>query len=322
MSEFDLIKRYFTNIGGNQFVRLGIGDDAAITTIPESHELVTTVDTLVADVHFYSDTAPELIGHKALAVNLSDLAAMAATPAWFTLSLSLPAKDEDWLRGFSKGIASLARLYDIALVGGDTVKGPLNITIQACGLVEKGMALLRSGARIGDAIYVTGELGDASLALSLIKDENRSLSDLGELLEQLHKPLPRVKQGLLLNGLATSAIDISDGLVADLSHILNASNVGGELILDSIPISDKARSVADEDGLLDKALYGGDDYELCFTVPQANEDALLNLMDEQGYKIYRIGHVVAGSGVLGIDGNGNTKILSAVGYDHFADVSS
>ena len=318
LSEFDLIKRYFTQLGNNDCVQLGVGDDAAITSVPAGYDLVTTVDTLVADVHFFGGTAPELIGYKALAVNLSDLAAMSATPVWFTLAIALPELDEPWLLAFSRGLANLASQYNITLIGGDTVKGPLTITIQACGIVERGKALRRDGASVGDLIYVTGPLGDARLALEYLKGE-RGLDKAYQtaVCDKLHKPVARVAQGLVLKDFASAAIDVSDGLVADLSHLLERSDVGAELMLVSIPVSEPMRASVDESEMQTLALYGGDDYELCFTVPPNNEAAMLAQMSANEFNVYRIGAIMLEEGLRCIDADGKATMLKISGYDHF-----
>lgn len=318
MSEFDLIRRYFTKLGGNEFVRLGVGDDAAITTIPDGFELLTTVDTLVADVHFFAATAPELVGYKCLAVNLSDLAAMAARPSWYTLSITLPKVDETWLAGFSRGMFELARQYNLALVGGDTVRGPLSMTVQACGVVEQGKALRRSGAKPGDKIYVTGCLGDARLALEFLKKETDITEPYRKLVcDKLHRPTARIAHGLLLCGVASAAIDISDGMVADLSHILECSDVGAELALDDIPLSEAMRASGSALKGQHRALYGGDDYELCFTVPLDKEEAMLAQMKAHGLAVFCIGKIVTEKGVRGRSANGQLADLKISGYDHF-----
>ncbi len=314
-SEFELIKRYFANFIQNDYVSLSIGDDAALTHVPPSYELVTTVDTLAADVHFFSSASPELIAHKALAVNLSDLAAMGAQPSWFTLSLTLPSHDAQWLKGFAKGLSHIASERNVALVGGDTVKGPLSITIQACGLVKKGSALLRSGASVGDSIYLTGELGGAALALEFLR-QNKKVPD--HLLKRLHQPEPRIEHGLALLDIASSAIDISDGMLADLAHILSASNVGAEVLFEDIPLPVFDNAEAKRSSLIEYAFNGGDDYELCFTVPQESEEKLSQSLKEKALSAYKIGHIVSEPGIRGIDSQGQKHSLEIKGYDHFA----
>ncbi|MBL1292358.1 MAG: thiamine-phosphate kinase [Thiotrichales bacterium] len=317
--EFDLIAQYFSKLGHNELVQLGVGDDAAITTVPVDCELVTTVDTLIAGVHFFPDAEPASIAYKALAVNLSDLAAMAAKPTWFTLSLTLPEIDKVWLAEFSRGLSELALEHGIALIGGDTVRGPLSITIQACGLVEQGQALRRDGAKVGDGIFVTGSLGDACLALAFIKGEN-SIDSVNQsiICEKLHCPIPRVKAGLNLSHFANSAIDISDGLAADLSHILTKSGVGAELLLKSIPLSDAMRNSVSEDDGYKMAFYGGDDYELCFTVPKNKSDAMLAHLEAENCSVYRIGTIIEEKGLWCIGAGGERESVESRGYDHFS----
>lgn len=267
LGEFDLIRRYFTNLGAAEGVALGVGDDGAVLDIPPGHQLVSVMDTLVAGVHFPEDTTPFDIGYRALAVNLSDLAAMGAEPRWFTLALTLPKADETWLTGFAAGLRSLAERFGIALVGGDTTRGPLTITVQAEGLVPIGQALRRSGARPGDGIYVTGTLGDAAAGLALHQGSLQTDGDTAEFLRsRFFRPEPRVQTGLALRGMATACIDVSDGLLQDLGHVLAASGVGARLELDRLPLSAALRQSADQRAC-ELALSGGDDYELCFTLP-------------------------------------------------------
>ncbi len=319
LSEFDLIKNYFSGFANNEFVRLGVGDDAAITSIPAGRELVTTVDTLVADVHFFVDTAPELIAYKALAVNLSDLAAMAASPAWFTLSIAMPEIDESWLDAFSRGLSDLASQHNIALIGGDTVRGPLTITIQACGIVERGKALRRDGAKAGDGIFVTGSLGDARLALEYLKGE-RTIGKTYQaaVCDKLHRPVARIDEALSLKNFASAAIDISDGLAADLSHILHSSDVGAEILLDKLPVSDAMRACVDAGDRQAMALRGGDDYELCFTVSESRQAAMLTQLGVDGFEVYRIGTITQDKGLRCIDSKGEFTMAEISGYDHFS----
>jgi len=272
LSEFDLITRYFGQGGAlNQRrsdVELGIGDDAAIVNVPAGQSLVMSLDTLVSAVHFPEDTPAEDIAYKALAVNLSDMAAMAAEPNWLLLGLTLPQADAAWLEGFSRGLSQLANQYGLALIGGDTTHGPLAVSIQVNGLVPQGQALKRSGARPGDLIYVSGQLGDAGLGLKLalaeldieLRPQRREY-----FLQRLNRPTPRLELGLALRGLATAAIDVSDGLLADLGHILKASGVGATINLEQLPMADEVRGLSEQWWCV--PLTAGDDYELCFTLP-------------------------------------------------------
>lgn len=319
MTEFELIERYFGACAGNQYVHLGVGDDAALTIVPPGHELVTTVDTLVAGVHFFADCDAGSLGYKALAVNLSDLAAMGATPAWFTLALALPAAEPDWLSRFAEGLRDLAAEHDMALVGGDTVRGPLTITIQACGLVPEGQALRRDGARPGDAIYLTGTLGDARLALEHLEGRHQIASvNRQALLERLQRPQARIKEGAALRAIASAAIDISDGLVADLSHILERSRVGARIEPARLPLSAAMQHSLPRAQAEELALYGGDDYELCFTVPVAKEGEMQALLAAGAIVARRIGTIVEGDSVVCLRADGDSYTADKRGYNHFS----
>lgn len=317
-SESDLIRNFFSsscNSAGG--VALGVGDDCALLELPAGKELAVTVDTLVAGIHYPESTAAHDVGHKALAVNLSDLAAMGAEPAWATLALTLPAVDEGWLRGFADGLFSLAEAYGVALVGGDTTRGPVTtITLQLLGLVPKGSALRRSGAREGDLIYVTGTLGDAALAMRLLQQGEPVAA---ELRRPLDRPMPRVAQGMALREVASACIDISDGLLADLGHILEASGVGASLELARLPISKHYLVHADD--LADRwapASSGGDDYELCFTVPQERAGEMERSFAQRGWACSRIGVIEAQSGLRCFLPDGAKYTPHSTGYDHFA----
>lgn len=265
MHEFDIIKRFFSHqpIHRDDVV-LGIGDDCAIVKIPPHRDMVITTDTLVAGVHFPHETAAFDIGYKSLAVNLSDLAAMGATPAWFTLALTLPDANETWLNNFSEGLFKLATLHNVALIGGDLTKGPLSITIQAQGFTPSNEALRRDSAQVNDLIYVTHTLGDAACALDLLR---KHCIVPNELLTRLNRPEPRIAMGEQLRHVANAAIDVSDGLAADLQHILEQSHVGAILYVDQIPLSDSLRNIISYEEAIAFALNGGDDYELLFTTP-------------------------------------------------------
>jgi thiamine-monophosphate kinase len=319
VNEFELINRFFSRQPvARGDVALGIGDDAAVLEVPAGMQLVVSTDTLNSGVHFPADTDPVSVGHKSLAVNLSDLAAMGATPAWFTLNLSMPQADENWLTGYCRGLFALAARHGIALVGGDTTRGPLAISIQVCGLVPAGQALLRSGARPGDGIYVTGTLGDA--ALGLMQHQGRldaPAAHREQLLQRLHCPAPRVQEGLRLREVASSCIDISDGLCADLGHILERSGVGARIELDRIPVSD-AYCASRASLTMDPALTGGDDYELCFTVPAQREAVFARTMEEFSCLCTRIGVIESLPGLRIIDAAGGLYHPAARGYDHFS----
>lgn len=314
--EFDLIARHFSRRPSRDDVCLGVGDDAALLRPPAGQVLAATVDTLIAGVHFPEQTAPADIGHKSLAVNLSDLAAMGAEPAWVTLAISLPKVDDRWLHAFAEGFYALAARHRVALVGGDTTRGPLCITVQALGWVPEGEALRRAGARPGDDLYVTGTLGDAGLGLAVVQSRMQvDPAHREALLVRLNRPEPRIETGLALRGLATAAIDISDGLAADLGHLLKASGVGARVELDRLPRSDAVR-LADPHGRL--ALTAGDDYELAFTLPPGCEADLARYA-ERLPPYTRIGRIDAAPGLRLIDAQGNPFAFSHRGYDHFRE---
>lgn len=318
MNEFELIRDYFASQPvRREDVVLGIGDDAALVSVPPEHELVVASDMLVAGVHFPDAADAGSIGHKALAVNLSDLAAMGAEPAWFTLNLSLPQAERAWLGDFCTGLYGLARRFQVALIGGDTARGPLTIGIQILGLAPRWQALTRSGAKPGDCIYVTGHLGEAALGLQLAQGR----LDLPEeyqrpVLERLNRPLPRVAAGLQLRGVASACIDISDGLVADLGHILEASRVGARIQLGRLPLSPAYDHARERVGW-QPALAGGDDYELCFTVPPAQEPELRKRAAHFGVAFHEIGVIEAEGGLRMLDEQGAPYTPATAGYDHF-----
>jgi len=315
LDEFTLIERFFGGDGvARADVRAGIGDDAAVLDLPAGSELVVTTDMLVAGRHFPEHTDPESVGHKALAVNLSDLAAMGAEPAWATLAISLPAADETWLAGFCAGFFTLAREHGIALVGGDTVRGPLAITVQAMGRLPSGTAILRSGARPGDRIVVTGHLGDAALGLEVASGRlTLAAGQASSVRARLDRPVPRVREGQALRGLASAMIDVSDGLLADLGHILRASRTGARIDPSRVPLSDAYREYLQLGGDMRAALEFGDDYELCFTVAPSRLDRALHVLRELGCRPVEIGEVAREPGLFDRHGRG----LSVLGHDHF-----
>lgn len=322
LSEFDLIRRYFSQGGPlNQHrsdVELGIGDDAAIVNVPAGQSLVMSLDTLVSGVHFPEDTPAEDIAYKALAVNLSDMAAMAAEPNWLMLGLTLPQADADWLEGFSRGLAQLANQYGLALIGGDTTHGHLTISVQINGLVPQGQALQRSGAQSGDLIYVSGQLGDAGLGLKLALgqlDMDLSPQRRQYFLQRLNRPTPRLEIGLALRGLANSAIDVSDGLLADLGHILKASAVGASIDIESLPIADELRGLSEQWWQL--PLTAGDDYELCFTLPAEKQAEFEQRLQGLDCVCQCIGQINAEPGLnLLLDGS-KIDAENMKGYLHF-----
>ncbi|MGB0721929.1 MAG: thiamine-phosphate kinase [Gammaproteobacteria bacterium] len=319
MSEFELINQWFMGKGSKRpDVLTGVGDDCAITRVEPGCDLVVSSDTLVEGVHFPVDTAPEAIGHKLMAVNLSDVASMGAEPCWANLCLTLPRMDSDWLAGFARGLDGLATEHQVSLIGGDTTRGPLTLSLTIQGQVPHGQALMRSGARPGDRIYVTGNLGDAALALAVINGlVPMDPHTFDVVRERLDRPQPRVAAGRALRGLASSCVDVSDGLAADLGHVLDASCVGAIIHLDALPLSDVGAEYLASDPGRAMALSGGDDYELCFTVPEAAafeaEEALTCL----GLRCSWIGKVEAGSGLRCIDASGKRHDVAQAGYEHF-----
>jgi thiamine-monophosphate kinase len=330
LSEFEIIRRNFAaRSGGRDDVLVGIGDDGAVMRCPSSCDLVTAVDTLVAGVHFPADTRPEDIGYKALAVNLSDVAAMGAQPVWSTLALTLPHSDESWLSAFAQGFFELAGQYGIQLIGGDTTRGPLTVTVQVHGFVDAGQAVLRSGAHPGDIVYVTGSLGDAGLALRALQQGLDLPPPHREyLFSCLHRPMPRSSEGQALRGIASAMIDVSDGLAADLGHILEASGVGATLSVEEIPLSPSFSAVAalstfalDEADQWDLALCAGDDYELCFTVPAQQRSQLEDLCTRFSCGCRAIGVIEQSPGLRLKRADGVSLNLQGSGYDHFSQAS-
>ena len=312
--EFDLIARIRARVATRADVVLGIGDDAALLAPPPGRQLVVTADTLNDGVHFPRGTSPADVGWKALAVNLSDLASMGAEPAWCTLSLSLPQSDPAWIEGFLDGFLDLAGQHGIALVGGDTTRGPLSIAVTAMGLVEPGRALRRDGARVGDEVWVTGTLGDAAGGLALLDREPVSA-----LRARLDRPTPRVAAGRALAGIATACVDVSDGLLADLGHVCARSHVAAHLDVDALPASAALREAFGEADRIALQASGGDDYELCFTAP-ADAGADIGAVSAQfGLRITRIGRIVAGEGVHPVDAKSQPWSSPRRGYDHFAE---
>lgn len=316
MSEFDLIRRFLSDVGTpRDDVELGVGDDCALLRVPSGRELAVGIDTLVAGVHFLPDCDPAALGWKALAVNLSDLAAVGAEPAWATLALTLPEPDEAWLAAFAGGFGELAAAEGVQLVGGDLTRGPLTITVQAHGFVPVDHVLRRVGARPGDLICVSGALGDAGLALRHLA-RGEPLDDY--LRRRLERPAPRVALGEVLRGLATAAIDLSDGLVSDLGHILSASGCGARLELARLPLADQVAAAVAADDDWGLPLAAGDDYELCFTLPREAAGQLPVLAAAAGCPLTPIGEIQAGRGLRCLRADGSTWTPSGGGYDHFA----
>jgi len=321
MGEFQLINQYFASqTMQRKDVLLGIGDDCAIVQPTLGKQIAVTTDTLVAGVHFPLTTAPRAIGHKVLAVSLSDLAAVGAEPAWVSVALTMPEVDHHWLAEFSAGLCELCEFYNVQLIGGDTTKGPLSVTVTAQGLLPNDKYLTRSGAQKGDWIYVTGEIGDAALALQnllghiAVEDPFKH-----HIRNRLDFPKPRVLAGQILRDYATSAIDISDGLVADLSHICEKSHVGAQLTVDDIPISTIMRDSLPLDQAYQLALTGGDDYELLFTVSPDNQGGMETSMNNASIKVTCIGRIVAGEQVK-LKLAGKWVEFRHEGYEHFAEL--
>jgi thiamine-monophosphate kinase len=316
-SEFDLIARYFAR--PSRSARLGVGDDAALLSPAPGHELAISTDMLVAGRHFLPDADPYWLGHKTLAVNLSDLAAMGATPRWALLALALPEADEAWLDRFSQGLFDLADRHGVELVGGDTTRGPLNLCITILGEVKAGLALRRDGARPGDDIWVSGELGGAALGLRHLLGEMVLADDEAEAcLRRLHAPAPRVALGQALLGVAAAAIDVSDGLLADLGHILERSGVGAEIGLGRLPAAAAVAARLDHPRARQCLLAGGDDYELCFTAPPDRREAVEQTGRRAGVAVTRVGQITGQTGLRVRDADGEAIHIKVSGYDHFA----
>jgi len=315
LGEFDLIERYFSRGGGRRDVLLGVGDDAALLEVPPGRALVAAVDTLVEGRHFLPDAPPESVGHQALAVNLSDLAAMGAEPAWALLSLSLPESDEAWLQSFAAGFYALAERNGVALVGGDTVRGPRVVTVTALGFVEPSLALRRDGARPGDVLFVSGWPGEAGAGLEAMRNGAVHGGD-DALVRRYRYAEPRIALGLALRGRASSAMDVSDGLYGDLQKLCKASAVGACLDVGRLPVSGELARRHSRVDCERFVLFGGDDYELLFTVPADRADGV-EALAPAGLPVHRVGVIEAGAGVR-CERDGRVEVLRGGGYDHFA----
>ncbi|MCP9337076.1 thiamine-phosphate kinase [Stutzerimonas xanthomarina] len=317
MDEFELIRHYFAaaacaRVGGD--VALGIGDDCALLSVPVGEQLAVSTDTLVAGVHFSDPCDPYLLGQRALAVSTSDLAGMGATPIGFTLALTIPSVDPDWLSAFARGLDTMAAGCDMRLIGGDTTRGPLSVTLTVFGRVPVGQALLRSGAKPGDLLCVGGSLGDAAGALPIVLGEREAdTAEAAALLRRYWSPQPQLALGQALRGKATAALDISDGLLADCNHIATASSVSLVIEQARVPLSDSLLRFAGTEQALQCALGGGDDYLLAFTLPA---DALPSMQSE-GWPVHVIGHVEVGEGVRLVDADGRSVGIGHPGYNHF-----
>lgn len=324
MAEFDLIALIAERAAmARNDVVVGIGDDAAVLSVPTGHQLVVSTDTLIDGVHFPTGTDPAHIGWKALAVNLSDLAAMGASPAWVSLALTLPEDDEAFVIAFIDGLMALASQHGVALIGGDTTRGPLSITLTVHGFVPDGLALLRDGARAGDAVFVTGTLGDAAAGLQLLRSQrgvdgsDMQVQQRALLIERLDRPTPRIAAGQILRGLASACIDVSDGLLADLGHIAQRSGVAIDVDAENLPASSALFDQVRGDERIALQLGGGDDYELAFTVPAQHIDAVTRDLARLGCGVTRVGRVVEGSGVRALASDG-TELSLQRGWNHFA----
>ena len=321
MNEFELIGRFFRRPVHDAAVRVGNGDDAAVVRPAPGHELAFSVDMLVAGRHFLPDVDPEALGHKTLAVNLSDLAAMGATPRWALLAGALPGVDERWLAAFARGFFALADRHQVALIGGDTTRGPLNFCVTIVGELPFDAALTRAGARAGDDLYVSGTLGDAALALAALQERaHLDPALLAALRLRLERPEPRVALGLALRGVASAALDLSDGLTGDLAHLLDASHVGAAIALAVVPLRPAlAQRLAgtERELALECALAGGDDYELCFTAPPPMRGRIAAIAQTIALPLTRIGVITAAPGLVVHDEQGNPLSALPRAWDHF-----
>ncbi|MGR6981690.1 thiamine-phosphate kinase [Testudinibacter sp. P27/CKL/0425] len=329
-SEFDIIRQYFnaSNRAPRKDVSLAIGDDCAITEIKANQRLAITTDTLVEGIHFFADISPADLAYKALAVNLSDLAAMGAEPAWVSLALTLPKVDHQWLAEFSRSFFDVLDHYNVDLIGGDTTKGPLSITLTAHGLLPRDKALCRHGAEKGDWIYVTGTLGDSAAGLHLLQQKSASSTfsqNESYLIERHLRPTPRVLLGQTIAPYASAAIDISDGLLADLSHILNRSHVGASLKLETLPLSPQLLEVFGQEQAEKFALIGGEDYELCFTVADKNSTKLERALTHIGVDYTCIGQIRSkkvGNRIRAKRAGEKVELPSCQGFDHFQETQA
>lgn len=321
MDEFSLIKKYFADLNSTPIdgsVKLGIGDDAAIIRPANGEDLLITTDTLINAVHFPDKTPPRAIAYKSLAVNLSDIAAMAGTARWFTLALSLPEPDQNWLKEFSAGLFELANMFHVQLVGGDTTRGPLSITISVIGTVSKGGSVRRSTAQVGDRIFITGEPGLAKLGLSTVNKEiELPEKEKMRCLDKLNYPQPRLQEGVFLRDYASSMIDVSDGLAADLAHIADASACSAVLLAQALAEFNPESHSLTANMAIDAVLYGGDDYELLFTVPTDKCEEMEQAWSAAFSNLSCIGEITAGKGVFLQERAGELRKITAAGYNHF-----
>ena len=319
MGEFDLIKRYFLRKSLQNDVILSVGDDCAITSIPTGYQLAITTDTLVEGTHFLPSISPADLAYKSVAVNLSDLAAMGATPAWMSLALTLPEIKEEWLAEFSQSLFAILDRYGVSLIGGDTTKGSLSITLTAQGFLPENQGLFRHQAKVGDWIFVSGFLGDSAAGLDLLLKNRKIENESDRYLIQRHlRPTPRVELGLALRSFSCCALDISDGLLADLGHILERSQVGAEIYLENLPLSRHLCTQYEQTQAEKFALTGGEDYELCFTVSEEKREEMEQVLRSQGIKVTCIGKILPQTSGLNLLKNGEKVPLPAhCRFDHF-----
>lgn len=322
LSEFELIERFFARSTTDPAVRLGVGDDAAVVAVSPGCELVLAVDMMVEGRHFLPGTDPENLGHKILAVNLSDLAAMGATPRWALLAGALPESDPHWLDAFSRGLFALAQAHGVSLIGGDTTRGPRNLCLTIAGEVPAGTAITRHGAHPGDDIWVSGTLGDAMLALAALRQRTTlPVEELAIARARLERPSPRIALGVRLRGMASAALDVSDGLTGDLAHICERSKVGARIELNAIPRGaalDAKLKGAERAFALACLLAGGDDYELCFTAPNREREHVAALASELALPLSRIGKITSESGIVVRDEQRQPMATLPAAFDHFA----
>lgn len=319
MKEFALIEKYFAAARQRDDVVLGIGDDCAILRAPPGNDLVVTIDSVIENIHFPKSSTPFDLGHKSLAVSLSDIAAMAAEPAWILLALSLPKVNESWLEQFCAGFFQLANKFSLQLVGGNTTQGPLTITTHVTGFIPQGTGLRRSGAKPGDLIYVTGTLGDAALGLQCLQKKTKlPKAAQEELIARFNRPQPRVTEALTLRTLATAAIDVSDGLAADLSHILACSKVGATIKTEKLPLSKTLRTYLSPEQAWAYALTGGEDYELCFTLPRALQGEFEWRFGGHDCGYLCVGVIEEQAGLRIVTPDGKPFKLTTQGYEHFS----
>ena len=303
MNEFDVINTFFKRDTRDEHVIVGSGDDGAVIHVPNVQQLVVSTDALQVGVHFPEDTTPEDIAYKAVAVSLSDMAAMGAAPKWLTMTLSVPSVENDWMQAFSKGLFACLDAFHVQLVGGDLTRGVLTVTTQALGLVPNGCAITRTGAHVGDGIFVTGTLGDAGLGLRDVAQRQR-----------LNRPTPRVAAGIAIRDIATAAIDVSDGLLGDIQHLFNTTVKGATIHAHQLPLSDAVRAAPDA---LELALTAGDDFELCFTAPLDQQPLLESALSKAGCTFTHIGTMDAQDNVRVVGADGERVNIQASGFKHF-----